>query len=66
MHNPRYSGPGGEYEIPATDDDIEQVASHTKHFKPVLDSHQQIADMMNEECSHLLRKAQAAVSKAAV
>jgi len=61
-----YIGPGGEYETPTTDDDIEQVATNTKHFKPVLEAHQQVSDMMNEECSHLLRKAQAAVSKAAL
>eukprot|EP01032_Pedospumella_encystans_P013840 gene13840-15916_t len=58
------TGPGGAFEIPASDDDIDHIASGSKQLKPVTEAHQQITDMMNEECAHLLRKAQSAVSKA--
>lgn len=59
-------GPGGAFEIPATDDDVDHIATNSKQLKPVTEAHQQIVDMMNEDCAHLLRKAQSAVSKATV
>ena len=50
--------------ITGDDADLEAYINSTKSFAPPLESHQKIADSLKEECSHLLRKAQSAISKA--
>ena len=52
-------------QVPATEDDIDAALSTNKRFKEIGVAHTQISDMLSEECAHLLRKAQAATSKAA-
>lgn len=50
--------------VPSSEEEFEAVLNGTKRFQEVSSAHQQVADMLTEECSHLLRKAQAAVNKA--
>ena len=54
----------GELTVPQTAEDIDQALGENKRFKDLLASHSQIEDMLAEDCSHLLRKAQTALSKA--
>ena len=56
--------PGGEFHVPATEEEVEEVMRSAKQFKEVGAAHQQLCDMLTEDCSHLLRKAQAAQTKA--
>lgn len=50
--------------MPQSEEDIESVLGGQKRFKEVQAAHAQVAEMLSEDCSHLLRKAQAALSKA--
>ncbi len=43
--------------------DIVTVISNSKSYSAVVDTETKINEMLNEECSHLLRKAQAAIAK---
>lgn len=53
-----------EYLVPSSEEEFEAVLNGSKRFQEVSAAHQQVADMLTEDCSHLLRKAQAAVNKA--
>jgi hypothetical protein len=52
-------GPGSAFSIPANEDEFEEILRSNKAFTEVGAAHQQIVDMLTEDCSHLLRKAAA-------
>ncbi len=45
--------------------DVDSIISGSRAFSDVLETHSKVSDMLNEECAHLLRKAQTALSKSA-
>mmetsp|Transcript_22278 Transcript_22278/g.37268 ORF Transcript_22278/g.37268 Transcript_22278/m.37268 type:complete len:244 (-) Transcript_22278:28-759(-) len=47
-----------------TDIDVDEEINASKKLKDLTNTHQEIVDMINEDCSHVLRKAQSSLSKA--
>jgi hypothetical protein len=43
--------------------DVDSLIDQSKAYSAVRDASNKINDMLNEECSHLLRKAQSAITK---
>lgn len=58
------TGDGGEFQVPGSEEDVEAVLCNNKRFREVQSAHTAVSDMLAEDCSHLLRKAQAALAKA--
>lgn len=50
--------------LPGNDGEIESYIQGAKALAAPLEAHQKIAEMLKEECAHLLRKSQTAMSKA--
>ncbi len=44
-------------------DDVDSLIAASKVFNEVLEAQTQVNNMLNEECAHLLRKAQTTLSK---
>ena len=54
-----------EFSIGEDPSDMEVFLSSSKAFRGVVAAQEQVAEVLREDCYHVLRKAQAAVNKAA-
>jgi uncharacterized membrane protein len=53
-----------EFQVPADEEDVDAALCNNKKFRDVQSAHSAVSEMLNEDCSHLLRKAQTALGKA--
>jgi hypothetical protein len=53
-----------DIQVPADEEDVDAALCNVKRFRDVQSAHTAVSEMLNEDCSHLLRKAQAALGKA--
>lgn len=50
--------------VGSSEAEVDDFLRSSRIYRDILSSHDQVQDMLGEECSHLLRKAQTSISKA--